>query len=115
MLIRNKGWVMLLAGALFAVVPQMAIEVLGGTLGDAGALFTRLLGLVFLAMGWSMALEMKAPPGRRESLFYTVTDVIAVVLICVATLQGVFNGLGYALAGVYLVSAASFLFCATRG
>lgn len=115
MLIRNKGWVMLLAGGVFALFPQLAIDALGGTLGDAGALITRLLGLVFLAMGWSMAFEMSEPPKRRESLVYAASDVVAVVLICAATMQGVLNGLGYALAGVYLVSAASFAFCATKG
>ncbi len=108
--IRFKGWALLIAGALFAPFPAQMIELMGATLGDAGAIMTRLLGLLLLGMGFSMAFGPKPVPSRSEALVYLLTDFIALSLLYMASTNKVFNVLGYVLAAIYLLSAVNFFY-----
>ena len=115
LIIKFKGWITLLVGVLFALFPVQVITVMGGDLGDAGIVITRLFGLVLLAAGWAMARTPGAVPGGSEAVGYAVTDTLAVVVLVLAGNKGVFGVIGYVLAAVYAISACIFTLCYLQG
>ncbi len=102
---------MLIAGPLFFLFPIQLLELMGASLGEPGAVMTRLFGLLLVGMGWSMALSPNAVPFGSAALMYVICAIIAMAILISAATKGMFGVLAIALAIIYLLSSINFLYC----
>ena len=73
LVIKIKGWVTLVAGAIFLLAPEQFAVIMGTTLGEAGAVMTQLFGLVLIAFGWALVVSPNEVTDGSKSLVIAMT------------------------------------------
>jgi len=117
LIIKIKGWVTVLAGAVFALAPQTyANIILGVNFAEPGIVMAQLFGLLAIAAGWTIVASPLEVTSGSKAIGFAITDLLAVALLLVAINKGVFGLLTLSLVAVYLISAVVFIYSRmTRG
>ena len=110
LLVKAKGWLTIVLGAVFLMLPSQLMSVMGAEITDAGIVMAQLFGLLAIAVAWGMVLPRHSVAAGSEALAVVLADTAAMALLISATNKAVFSGLGYALAAVYAVSALLYLY-----
>ena len=110
-----KGIVTALGGISFLVVPELMFNNLSGmNLEDGGILMSRLFGLAFMFEGtviWSLRNASRLDPAMRAVIpTIVVVDIIGTVVTLLASLNGVWNALGWLFVGLYLLFTSVFAY-----
>ena len=102
-----KAIISLLFGVILIAVPVAFMSVFGVVLDPAGSVMARLLGAMLVAVGLICWFEKNREPnqlkGITSALF--VGDSIGFIVLLMAQLAGMFNGLGWANAALWLLLA----------
>ena len=110
LVIKIKGWVTLVAGAIFLLATEQFAQIMGASLGEAGTVMMQLVGLVLVAVGWSLVVSPVEVTSGSKSLAFALTDILAVAILLWAINKGLFGAMAYELAFVYGISACVFLY-----
>jgi hypothetical protein len=110
-----KGITTALGGIAFLVVPELMFNnLLGMNLEDGGILMSRLFGLAFMFEGtgiWSLRNASRPDPAMRAVIpTIVVVDTIGTVVTLLASLNGVWNALGWLFVGLYLLFTLVFAY-----
>ena len=110
-----KGIVCVFSGIAFMVVPELVFNnLLGMNLQEGGILMSRLFGSAFLFEGtviWSSRNASRLDPVMRALIpTIVVIDIIGSVVTLLASLNGVWNALGWIFVGLYLLFTSVFVY-----
>lgn len=112
---KPKSLLTLGLGLLLAIDPTLIFRWVELSMGNDGMLLGRLLGVVYLGIGFGLwCIQSGEDLTRRDALVLSCVDVLAACLVVHAQLNGVMNPLGWGLAAIYLGSALGFAWCAAQ-
>jgi hypothetical protein len=109
-LLKVKGCLTVALGALFLIFAPQLVAGMGGELNAAGVIMGQLFGLLAISVGWGMVVGDHAAPAGSEALTVVLSDTVAMLLLVVATNQGVLGAPALVLAAVYAGSAMLYLY-----
>jgi drug/metabolite transporter (DMT)-like permease len=110
-----KGIVVVFSGIAFMVIPEFVFnDLLGMNLEEGGILISRLFGLLFIFEGmvlWCLRNTSRLDPAMRAIIpTIVVIDTIGFVVTLIATLNDVWNAVGWLFVGLYLLFASVFAY-----
>ena len=110
-----KGIVVAFSGIVFMVVPELVFNnLLGMNLEEGGILMSRLFGLGFIFEGmviWYSRNASRLDPAMRTIIpAIVVIDTIGFVVTLIASLNGVWNAIGWLFVGLYAVFTSVFAY-----
>jgi len=109
-----KAVIELVFGIGFVLMPVTVGSVFGMNLNPSGALMAQLFGAAFIFGSIVLWLARNAPSSdaalRAIVLAVVVSNTIGFVVTLLATLSGVWNGLGWLPVGLYLVFGLGFAY-----
>jgi hypothetical protein len=109
-LLKVKGCLTVALGALFLILAPQLVAGMGGELNAAGVIMGQLFGLLAISVGWGMVVGDHAAPAGSEALTVVLSDAVAMLLLVIATNQGVLGAPALVLAAVYAGSAMLYLY-----
>ena len=109
-----KAMVVLVFGIGFVVIPEFVLDLFGMDLDEGGILMSRLFGAAYIFKALLFWLLRNTPTSERPIRVVLISDVvsdaIAFVVTLIATVNGVWNGLGWLPVGLYLVFGLVFAY-----
>lgn len=107
-----KAIVVVVFGIGFVVVPVLLGSVFGLNLDKQGALMAQLFGAAFLfeAIVLWLGKNFPWPEAQKIVIGVTLSNAIGFIVTLIATLNGVWNALGWLPVGLYLVFGLVFAF-----
>ena len=109
-----KSIVEILFGIGFVIAPVFVGTIFGMDLDESGALMAQLFGTLFIFGSIVLWLSQKAqetePAVRAIVIAVVISNVIGFVLTLLASLNGVWNALGWIPVALFLVFALGFTY-----
>lgn len=108
-MLRFKAIVTLAVAAALLATPAWFLAWFGLTLAASGQMMARLLGAVFLGIGFRLFVSSRANDiSRADCLSLAVGDSLGAVVVSAAVFSGLLNSLGWLLLATYASSALGF-------
>jgi hypothetical protein len=109
-----KAIVVLVFGIGFVVIPEFVLDSFGMDLDEGGILMARLFGTAYIFKALLFWLSRNTPASERAIRVILISDVvsdaIAFVVTIIASVNGIWNALGWLAVGLYLVFGLVFAY-----
>jgi hypothetical protein len=106
-----KVMVSFISGLGFLLAPAAALQVLGTSTDAAGLALARFFGATIFLVGLALWMTRSLDHGfyhRSLASAILVGDALATIVAVRETLSGTINGIGWGIAGIYLVFTLAF-------
>jgi len=112
---KPKGLLAITVGLIFVVDANLFFQFFGLHLGDGGVMVARILGGAYLGLGISIwTIESGKDIDRLSAYLYMLSDFVGAGAVTAAMAEDVMNAWGWALAGIFAMTALGFLWVASR-